>query len=365
MACVHSAERVYYTRNAVTDTIDPLGRTRRPLRRGALMAPTAVLALGGNALTRADQRGTPDEQHGNALTMARSVRSLIRQGWRIIIVHGNGPQVGNLAIQNEESADLVPAQPLYALGAMTQGALGSLICLALREVCGNEISGAVSVVTHVVVDAGDRAFEHPSKPIGPFFDEAHSHQYEERRGWVMVLDSGRGYRRVVPSPAPVAILEAEAISVLIDTGYVVVAAGGGGIPVVLADGIYHGIDAVIDKDYAAERIADAANADALVMVTGVPMVRLDFGTPTERVVSEMTTDEARRHLADGQFPPGSMGPKISASIKFVDRHPGRIAAITTPELVYATLDLPNCVVEGGRGTRIVPSPFTDRAEPLS
>jgi carbamate kinase len=322
------------------------------------MSNIAVIALGGNALTREDQRGTLDEQYQNALTMAKSVRSLLRKGWKIIIVHGNGPQVGNLAIQHEEGARLVPAQPLFSLGAMTQGALGSLICLALHEVCGNEISGAVSVITHIVVDRDDPAFANPTKPIGPFFTEAEAEGFAETRGWTMVPDAGRGFRRVVASPTPQATLEAEAIAALTASGHIVVAAGGGGIPVVEENGVLRGVDAVIDKDFAAERIATAARANALVMVTGVPSVKLDFGKPQERSVEEMTVAEARQHLADGQFPPGSMGPKMSAAIKFVEGGTSpeerlRFAAITTPELVYATLDEPHGVVEGQRGTRIL------------
>lgn len=321
------------------------------------MSDIAVIALGGNALTREDQRGTLEEQHRNALAMARSVRSLLRKGWQVIIVHGNGPQVGNLAIQHEEGARLVPAQPLFSLGAMTQGALGSLICLALHEVCGAEVSGAVSVVTHIVVDKDDPAFANPSKPIGPFFPEAEATQLAESRGWKMVPDAGRGYRRVVPSPTPQAILEADAIAALTRSGHIVVAAGGGGIPVVDDHGVLRGIDAVIDKDFAAERIAVAAGANALVMVTGVPSVKLDFGTPHERSVADLTLSEARQHLDDGQFPAGSMGPKMSAAIKFVEGSTSaeqpRFAAITTPELVYATLDESHGVVEGNRGTRIL------------
>ncbi len=324
------------------------------------MAGIAVLALGGNALTRQDQRGTMEEQYANALAMARSVRSLIRKGWDIVIVHGNGPQVGNLAIQHEESADLVPALPLFTLGAMTQGALGSLICLALHEVCRQEIPGAVSVVTHVEIDPADPALLAPTKPIGPFFSRSEAASLEARRGWAMTEDSGRGYRRVVPSPRPMVPIEADAISTLAATGYVVVAGGGGGIPVARSgDGAYQGVDAVIDKDFAAERIAHSVGAQALVMVTGVPAVRIDFGTPAERSVAEMTAAEARRHLADGQFPPGSMGPKVWAAVEFVEEPgaaPGRLAAITTPELVYATLDEPAGVIEGPGGTRIVADP---------
>jgi len=320
------------------------------------LAETAILALGGNALIREDQRGTLEEQYTNALAMAHSVRSLIRKGWNVVIVHGNGPQVGNLAIQHEGSTDLVPALPLFTLGAMTQGQLGSLICLALNEVCKREITGAVSVITHVEVDPGDPALSHPTKPIGPFFDQTEADALTSVRGWTMVEDSGRGYRRVVPSPRPMAPIEAPAISTLVDLGYIVVAGGGGGIPVSRsADGAYRGVDAVIDKDFAAERIADSVGAHALVMVTGVPSVRLNFGTPQEEVVTEMTASVARRHLVDGQFPPGSMGPKVEAAIEFVEAA-GRISAITTPELVYATLDEPAGVIEGPRGTRIVPDP---------
>ena len=321
------------------------------------MAETAVLALGGNALTREDQRGTLEEQYANALAMAHSVRSLIRKGWDVVIVHGNGPQVGNLAIQHEGSTDLVPALPLFTLGAMTQGQLGSLICLALNEVCKQEISGAVSIVTHVEIDPDDPSLSQPTKPIGPFFDEPEAAALEAKRGWAMVEDAGRGYRRVVPSPRPMAPIEAEAISALVGLGYIVVAGGGGGIPVARStDGAYRGVDAVIDKDFAAERIAHAVGAQALVMVTGVAAVRLHFGTPREHAVAEMTASEARRHLDDGQFPPGSMGPKVEAAIEFVET-PGRISAITTPELVYATLDEPAGVIEGPRGTRIVPDPM--------
>ncbi len=320
------------------------------------MAETAVLALGGNALTREDQRGTLEEQYANALAMAGSVRSLIRKGWNVVIVHGNGPQVGNLAIQHEGSIDLVPALPLFTLGAMTQGQLGSLICLALNEVCTQEISGAVSIITHVEVDPGDPGLSHPTKPIGPFFGRSEADALAAKRGWTMVEDSGRGYRRVVPSPRPMAPIEADAISALIDLGYIVIAGGGGGIPVARsADGAYRGVDAVIDKDFAAERIADAVAAQALVMVTGVAAVHLHFGTPRQQAVAEMTASEARLHLADGQFPAGSMGPKVEAAIEFVESA-GRVSAITTPELVYATLDEPGGVIAGPRGTRIVPDP---------
>ncbi len=341
------------------------------------MAETAILALGGNALIREDQRGTLEEQYDNALAMAHSVRSLVRKGWNVVIVHGNGPQVGNLAIQHEGSTDLVPALPLFTLSAMTQGQLGSLICLALHEVCRRDMAGAVSIVTHIEIDPDDPALSQPTKPIGPFFDRAEAQALESRRGWTMAEDSGRGYRRVVPSPRPIVPVEAEAISALVALGHIVVAGGGGGIAVARStDGAYRGIDAVIDKDYVAERIADFLDARALIMVTGVAAVCLDYGTPAERSVAEMTASVARRHLADGQFPAGSMGPKVEAAIEFVEvaseaasgvgskadtgnellDAAGRISVITTPELVYATLEEPAGVIEGPSGTRIVADP---------
>lgn len=317
------------------------------------MSRTAVLALGGNALTREDQTGTVDEQFDNALEMARSVRDLLAEDWRVIIVHGNGPQVGNLAIQQESGASLVPPQPLFALGAMTQGAIGSIIGRALLEVVGSEALGVVSVITHVVVDEDDPAFAEPTKPIGPFFERSEADALAAERGWTMIEDAGRGFRHVVASPRPVRILEAGPIADLIAHGYVVVAAGGGGIPVVRdPNGRIRGVEAVIDKDLAAERIAEDADADALVLVTGVPSVRLDFGTPDERPVFDLDTAEARRHLAEGQFPPGSMGPKISAACTFVEGG-DRIAAVTTPALVRPTLAPSG---DGGaRGTRIIPT----------
>jgi len=339
---------------------------RRNTHPGADVTGTAIIALGGNALTREDERGTVDEQYRNALAMAKSIRSLLRKKWRVVVVHGNGPQVGNLAIQHAGSASVVPSMPLWVLGAMTQGELGSLICLALHEVCGEEIAGVVSVITHVEVEASDPAFEHPSKPIGPFYSSEEAADVAEEMGWSMIEDSGRGYRRVVASPSPKAPLEIGAIRDLISAEYVVVAAGGGGIPVVRTENGYQGIDAVIDKDFAAERLANALNADALVMVTGVANVKLHFGTPDETVVYNLTTEEARKHLDDGQFPPGSMGPKISAAVSFVEagqKGPPRMAAITTPELVYATLDNAHGAIQGHRGTKI--KPVKDRPAEVS
>jgi carbamate kinase len=316
------------------------------------MEKTVVVALGGNALSREGQAGTYPEQEANAVAMARSACSLLRAGWRVVLVHGNGPQVGNLAIQHEESASLVPAQPLFSLVSMTQGQVGSLICLALHRVGGQWLKGAVSMVTHVVVSPDDPAFQNPTKPIGPFLSASEADELARTRGWTVKEDAGRGYRRVVPSPEPASIVEEAAIRALVEQGMVVVAAGGGGIPVVPTDIGYDGVDAVIDKDYAAQSLATALGAEALVLVTGVDTVMLNFGTPRERPIWELPVGEAEQYLEQGQFPEGSMAPKVRAATRFL-RGGGELAVITSPELVYASVEGTVSQLEGTTGTRIV------------
>jgi carbamate kinase len=312
------------------------------------MPKTAVVALGGNALTRAGQTGTYDEQSDNAVTMARAVMGLRRSGWRVVIVHGNGPQVGNLAIQHEEGRRLVPAQPLFSLGAMTQGQIGSLISLALRA---EQIDLPVAaVVTHVVVSSDDPAFARPSKPIGPFFTKARASELAAKRGWTVDDDSGRGFRRRVASPRPVTIVETPAIEALVTSGSIVIAAGGGGVPVVSTDAGLRGVEAVIDKDYVAGQLASALGAQALVFVTDVPRLMIDFGDPTERALAEIDVDAAERYQQDGQFPPGSMGPKVDAATRFL-RSGGDVAVISTAALAAVTLDSTDA--GEGTGTRIV------------
>jgi carbamate kinase len=324
------------------------------------MGRIVVLALGGNALTHHGQAGTHDQLAANAEAMARSISSLMSAGWEVVLVHGNGPQVGNLALQQEEGSDVVPAQPLFSLGAMTQGQLGSLFALALRKVLGARAPEVVPLVTHSEVDPADPAFADPTKPIGPFLTADEAQAFAAERGWAVKEDAGRGWRRVVPSPEPVHILESGVIRTLLDAGVVVIAAGGGGIPVVPAPGGGHeGVDAVIDKDYAAERLATSLGAEALVLVTSVEAVLLDYGTPRQRAMLEISVDEAEAHLADGQFPEGSMGPKVRAGIRFL-RNGGDVSVITTPALVYASLEGTVSELEGRPGTRIVRvRPVTD------
>lgn len=312
------------------------------------MKNVAVVAVGGNALTAQGQDGTAEDIENNAATMASAVSSIVDQGWRVVVVHGNGPQVGSLAIQQETEGSLVPPQPLYSLNAMTQGQLGSVLVRAINEVQG--AGTAISVVSHMCVDQNDPAFVSPSKPIGPFFTASQVATLARDRNWTMEEDAGRGFRRVVPSPQPGEFLEASAVAALLDVGKVVLAAGGGGIALEHTDdGRYLGVDAVIDKDSAAARLASSLEAEALLLLTGVDAVAVDFGTPSQRTISRMSVHDAERHLSDGQFPPGSMGPKIRAAANFVQESSGT-AVITSPQLLMDALKPDSNV-----GTHIVPS----------
>ena len=241
--------------------------------------------------------------------------------------------------------------PLFSLGAMTEGQLGSLIAIALYGVCGRRHRIA-ALLSHVIVDLDDPAFAHPTKPIGPFFSEEAATRLAETRGWDITEDAGRGFRRVVASPCRRVSSRSRRSRCLLDSGQVVVTGGGGGIPVGRRGGVWDGVDAVIDKDYAAAELAHQLEAEALVLVTGVDTVQLDFGKQTQRRLTWVDSAEAERHLTAGQFPAGSMGPKVGAAIGFVERGGGRVAVITTPELVLDTLanaDPTNDSV----GTRIV------------
>ena len=312
------------------------------------MTRTAVVALGGNALTRADQSGTCDEMLANAAAMAAAVNEVVEAGWRVVVVHGNGPQVGSLALQQEATA-MVPPQPLALLSAMTQGLLGSIIASAIDLLRGP--GTAAALITHVTVDPADPAFGSPSKPIGPFFERTEATRLADERGWIVAADSGRGYRRVVASPEPSSVIEIDALRALVDAGHLVVAAGGGGIPVAGPPWRGRTVDAVIDKDRAAGLIARLLRADALLLVTAVDRVMLDFGTPAQEELSTITAAEAARHLAAGQFPPGSMGPKIEAALRFLAEG-GNVAVITSPGLLAPTLN-----GTGARsGTRIERTP---------
>lgn len=303
-----------------------------------------MIALGGNALTRAGESGTCEEMLANAATMAAAVNDVIEAGWRVVVVHGNGPQVGNLALQ-QEAATMVPAQPLALLTAMTQGLLGSLIARSIDRLRG---PGTVAtLITHVTVDRADPAFGQPAKPIGPFFQPAAARRLAERHGWVVQPDSGRGYRRVVASPEPASVIEIDAVRTLVNAGHLVIAGGGGGIPVAGTGARSVTVDAVIDKDRAASLIATLLEARALLLVTAVDRVMLNYGKPTQTGLATITAAEAAHHLGEGHFPPGSMGPKIEAALRFLDQG-GETAVITSPRLLAGTL----AGTSGQSGTRI-------------
>jgi carbamate kinase len=326
---------------------------------------TIVAAFGGNAVTQATQRGTYAEQLANVSVMCEEVLPLLEAGHRVVIIHGNGPQVGSLALQVEAGQALgVPDQPFDVLGAMTQGQIGYLIQQTMGNLIGerrrNGGAGGTggsaawtgdpppiaSVVTQVLVDPADPAFQHPTKPIGPFYDRELAQKLAVEKSWTVVQDADRGWRRVVPSPQPVEVIEASAIRALIAVGSIVIAGGGGGVPVVReADGTLRGVEAVIDKDLAAERLATLVGADTLLLLTGVRRISLFYGTPEQRDLDTLSLAEARRYLADGQFSAGSMGPKVDAAIRFMESG-GREAIVTSPGALAAAL-------RGTDGTRIV------------
>jgi len=309
------------------------------------MTGTTVVALGGNALTPAGEAGTWAQIEANAAVMAGCLAQMIRVRRRVAVVHGNGPQVGNLAIQQDEASDLVPPQPLHQLCAMTQGQVGSVLVREIDRVHG--VGSAVAVVSHVGVDPDDPAFADPTKPIGPFFSQDQATALAAARGWQVVEDSGRGYRRVVPSPLPAFFVEVRAVRTLLDAGYVVVAAGGGGVAVCIgADGALAGVDAVIDKDHAAAYLATELGAQELFLVTGVDSVLIDYGTPDERAAHDLTIAQVQRHMADGQFPAGSMGPKLEAALRFLGAGGASVVITSAALLARAAMG------ESGVGTTI-------------
>ena len=309
----------------------------------------AVVAFGGNALLHPEDRGTHEEQVARAKQAARWIAELVVRGYHLLVVHGNGPQVGNILIQAEEASTKVPPQSLDVAVAQTEGSMGFLLQQAIRnrlESIGSDARVA-TVLTEVQVDPNDPAFKRPTKPIGPFFTRYRAEALERDLGWTMREDAGRGWRHVVPSPRPLKILNVELISHMLDWAAVVIAAGGGGIPVVRGrDGQWRGIEAVIDKDYASALLAAQLKAQLYVILTGVEKVALDFGKPAQRAVDRLTVAEAEKHLRDGQFPAGSMGPKIDAATQFVRDGGG--------EVIITDIDHLREAVEGRAGTRIVP-----------
>ena len=309
----------------------------------------AVVAVGGNALIKDKNHQTVPDQYQAAAETMKHIASMIIDGWDVVVTHGNGPQVGFILRRSEIASHELHEVPLDYCGADTQGAIGYMFQQALHNefrLRGIE-KQAVTVVTQTIVDRSDPAFQNPSKPIGSFMDESAAKEKMAKEGWTMVEDAGRGWRRVVPSPIPQTIVEADAIRSLIDHGFVVVAVGGGGIPVMqLENGDLTGVEAVIDKDFGSAILASMINADLFLISTAVEKVAINFNKPDQKWLDSMTVAEARKYLAEGQFAKGSMLPKIEAILKFMDKG-GKKALITDPEHIKDAL-------EGKTGTWILP-----------
>lgn len=309
----------------------------------------AVVAVGGNALIKSKDKQTVQDQFTAAKDTMKHIVDMIEKGWDVVITHGNGPQVGFILRRSELSKDILHEVPLDYCGADTQGAIGYMFQKALD----NEFKRrglqkeAATVITQTVVNKEDPAFKHPTKPIGTFMDETEAKSRADKDGWTVVEDAGRGWRRVVPSPLPESIVEADVIQTLINAGIIVVGVGGGGIPVIINDeGDIEGVEAVIDKDFGSSLLAKMIDADLFVISTAVEKVALNFNTPDEKWLDKMTVAEAKQYLEEGHFAPGSMLPKVKAIIQFLENG-GKKALITDPEHIGEAL-------EGKTGTWILP-----------
>jgi carbamate kinase len=310
--------------------------------------PIVLVAMGGHAFMQPGEAGTIGDHERNAAQIASLLMTLVERDYYICITHGNGPQVGSLLLQQEHAKAEVPSLPLDVLVAMTEGSLGYILQQALlNELRKRQMKRyVVTVVTQVVVDESDPAFQDPSKPIGPFLARAEAERRRDELGWKVKEDAGRGWRRLVPSPAPLRVIQRHMIRDAVRQGHIVVAGGGGGIPVKKQpDGRFAGLEAVIDKDLTSSVLATDLGASLLVILTAVPQVYVGYGTPAQRALGAVTLEEIERLQAEAHFPSGSMGPKIEAVIRFL-RTGGRRALITNPE------SLPHAI-EGRAGTHFV------------
>ena len=300
-----------------------------------------VIALGGNALQEAGKPATAEAQLAGVEKTAGYIADIIDEGYQVVLAHGNGPQVGRIVLQNEYATPVSPAMPFDVCGAMSQGYIGYHIQQGLTKILrerGNQ-KQVVTVVTQVLVDRNDPKFQNPSKPIGPFYTEQEAKTIAEEKGYVMKEDAGRGWRRVVASPVPVAIEELDAVRCLVDHGFITVTVGGGGIPVIRNDkGELEGTAAVIDKDLASEKLAEDLDADALVILTAVEKVSINYKKPNQTDLDTMSVAEAKQYMAQGHFAPGSMLPKIEAAVKFVESKPGRVSIITSLDKAVEALN---------------------------
>ncbi len=307
-----------------------------------------VIALGGNALEKKGLPPTAESQLEVVKQTVGYIADIIEQGYEVIVSHGNGPQVGRILLASEGSKELTPAMPFDVCGAMSQGYIGYHLQQALQiEMSKRKISKpVVTLVTQVVVDKNDSAFENPTKPIGPFYSEADAKKLSEEKGYAVKEDAGRGWRRVVASPIPVRISELEPIKMLLEHGCVVIAGGGGGIPVVEENGQLSGVPAVIDKDFASEKLAEDLDADMLVILTEVEKVCINFNKPDQKQLETCTVAEMEKYAQEGHFAPGSMLPKVKASMKFAASKQGRTAIISS-------LEFAKSAITGTAGTKII------------
>lgn len=312
------------------------------------MAKTVVVAIGGNSLIKDQKHQTVPDQFEAIRETCTHIASMIEQGWNVVITHGNGPQVGFSLLRSELTSHVLHTVPLDSCVADTQGTIGYMIqqCLYNEFKLRGIKKQAVTLITQVLVDKNDPAFKNPTKPIGPFYDKEKAQKHQNERGWNMMEDAGRGWRRVVPSPMPVRIIEHDAAKALANKGFVVVAVGGGGIPVIEEDGELIGIEAVIDKDYASSLLAIGIKADLFLITTPVEKVALNFGKPNQKLLDRISLKETKKYYAAGHFPPGSMGPKIQAIINFLENG-GKEAIITNSENIERALI-------GETGTHILP-----------
>ncbi len=311
------------------------------------MPRRALVAIGGNSLIRAGEKGTIAEQLANTRRTAEAIAGLVGDGYSLVITHGNGPQVGAALLRSERASDQVYSQSLDVCDASTEGEIGYLLQQSLH----NALASAgfdrpvVTLLTQVVVSADDPARRHPTKPIGPFYSRADAEERARELGWTVVEDASRGYRRVVPSPEPLELVEERVIAGLLEHGVLVIAAGGGGIPVVRTpEGLLRGVEAVIDKDRVSALLAARLRVDTFIISTDADRVYLDYRRPTQRPLHRVTAGQMRRHLEAGQFPPGNMGPKIESALRFLDAS-GREVIITSYERLLEA-------VRGEAGTHI-------------
>ncbi|MGD9840461.1 MAG: carbamate kinase [Candidatus Bipolaricaulis sp.] len=310
---------------------------------------TVVVALGGNAILQPGQKGTFEEQYGNVHRTVEQLAAMVLSGnWRLVITHGNGPQVGNILLQQDAAKAVVPPLPMDVCGAESQGFIGYMIQQAFHNVLAHAGRGDIpvaTIVTQVLVDKADPAFENPTKPVGPFYSVEEAKRLQAEKGWHVVEDAGRGWRRVVPSPDPKAIVEREAIRILVENRAIVVASGGGGIPVIKEDGTYRGVEAVIDKDLAGERLAEDVGAAVFLILTDVDRVRLNYKRPGEKVLDRLTVAEAKGYAQQGHFAKGSMEPKVKACVRFIEAGGERAVIASLAQAVEAA--------EGRAGTQVV------------